>query len=62
MTRYSAVGTAEVVSSYLDDFAVEADADELMVVHSAPTTEQRLRSVDLLADAWQLAPAAAAAG
>ena len=54
MTHYSAVGTPEIVRDYLDAFAKEADADELMVVHSSPSVEQRLRSIDLLADAWQL--------
>ena len=54
MTHYSAVGTPEVVRDYLADFAVEADADELMVVHSSPSVEQRLRSIDLLAEAWDL--------
>jgi len=56
MTHYSAVGTPDVVRDYLRDFAVEADADELMVVHSSPSVEQRLRSIDLLADAWELSP------
>lgn len=59
MTHYSAVGTPDVVGAYLEDFAAEADADELMVVHNSPGADQRLRSVDLLADVWGMsAPAA----
>jgi luciferase family oxidoreductase group 1 len=54
MMRYAAVGTPDVVREYLASFAAEADADELMVVHAGPTIESRLRSVDLVADAWGL--------
>ena len=50
MMRYSAVGTPDTVRSYLDDFAVAARADELMVVHMTSSTQARLRSVELLAD------------
>jgi luciferase family oxidoreductase group 1 len=50
MMRYTAVGRPEVVREYLESFAEHADADELIVVHAAPTLEQRLRSLDLLAD------------
>jgi len=48
MMRYTAVGTPDVVQQYLVDFAEEAGADELMVVHAAPTITARLRSVELL--------------
>ena len=48
MMRYTAVGTPDVVPSYLADLAKEAGADELMVVHAAPTIAARLRSVELL--------------
>jgi alkanesulfonate monooxygenase SsuD/methylene tetrahydromethanopterin reductase-like flavin-dependent oxidoreductase (luciferase family) len=51
MMRYTAVGTPDVVRSFLDDFVVEADADELMVVHTAPGIALRLRSLELLAEA-----------
>jgi alkanesulfonate monooxygenase SsuD/methylene tetrahydromethanopterin reductase-like flavin-dependent oxidoreductase (luciferase family) len=58
MMHYSAVGTPEVVKTYLDDFVEHAGADELMVVHPSLTLEARLRSIDLLADAAGLsAPA-----
>jgi luciferase family oxidoreductase group 1 len=57
MMRYSAVGTPDRVRDGLEEFRAHADADELIVVHSSPTLEGRLRSVDLLAEAWGLAPA-----
>jgi luciferase family oxidoreductase group 1 len=57
MARYSAVGTPPSVEEYLDAFVEHADADELMVAHSSPTIEARLRSVDLLADVSGLVPA-----
>jgi luciferase family oxidoreductase group 1 len=50
MTRYSAIGTPDEVSEYIEAFAKHADADELIVAHQSPTTEARLRSVELLAE------------
>ncbi|CAB4707874.1 unannotated protein [freshwater metagenome] len=57
MMRYTACGSPQQVGEYLQDFAKHAHADELIVAHSSPTLEARLRSVDLLA---QLAGLAAA--
>ncbi|MBU6330609.1 MAG: LLM class flavin-dependent oxidoreductase [Acidobacteria bacterium] len=57
MMQHRAVGTPEVVRAQLEDFARFADADELMVCHQAPTIEGRLRSVELTAEAMQLAHA-----
>ena len=57
MMRYSAVGDPVGVKGYLEAFAQHADADELIVVHAAPSVEARLRSVDLLAEAAGLVPA-----
>jgi luciferase family oxidoreductase group 1 len=51
MMHYSAVGTPERVTAYLDEFAELAGADELITAHASPTIDQRLRSVDLVADA-----------
>ena len=39
--------------SALEDFRRLADADELIVAHQSPTTEGRLRSVTLLAEAME---------
>lgn len=50
MLRYTAVGTPMAVKEYLDAFAEHADADELMAVHSSPTVEARLRSIDLVGE------------
>jgi luciferase family oxidoreductase group 1 len=61
MMRYSAVGDPAAVEAYLTEFVGHADADELIVVHASPTLEARLRSLDLVADAWGLRPEAAVA-
>ena len=53
MLTYAAVGTPAEVGEYLDGFVKLADADELIVAHQAPTTEGRLRSVSLLAQAME---------
>lgn len=55
MMRYSAIGAPGAVVEYLDGFARHADADELIVVHASPAVEARLRSVELLAQALDLA-------
>jgi len=57
MMRYSAVGSPGAVRAYLEGFREEADADELIVVHASPSLDARLRSAELLAQAWELAPA-----
>jgi luciferase family oxidoreductase group 1 len=53
MFTYAAVGTAHEVADYLEGFRKQADADELIVAHQAPTTEGRLRSVTLTAEAME---------
>ncbi|MCW2698853.1 MAG: putative Flavin-dependent oxidoreductase, F420-dependent methylene-tetrahydromethanopterin reductase [Blastococcus sp.] len=53
MLTYAAVGTPPEVRHYVENFAKLADADELIVAHQAPTTEGRLRSVTLLAEAME---------
>lgn len=54
MFTYAAIGTPAVVGDYLERFRTLADADELIIAHQAPSTEARLRSVTLTAQA--LAP------
>lgn len=49
MTKYSAVGTADDVAAYLDRFADESDADELIVVSQAADRTAWLRTLELLA-------------
>ncbi|MEO7752631.1 MAG: LLM class flavin-dependent oxidoreductase [Terracoccus sp.] len=53
MLRYTAVGTVDDVRTYLDDFAVHADADELIVAFQSMDTTDRLRSLELTAQAAQ---------
>ena len=53
MLTYTAVGTRDEVRGYLEGFVRTADADELIVAHQSPTTEARLRSVTLLAEAME---------
>ncbi|SCX56659.1 luciferase family oxidoreductase, group 1 [Klenkia marina] len=53
MLTHSAVGTPAQVREQLVDFRRFADADELIVGHASPTVEQRLRSVQLLAEAME---------
>ncbi|MFZ9628995.1 MAG: LLM class flavin-dependent oxidoreductase [Ilumatobacteraceae bacterium] len=48
MMTYSAVGDPGTVSDYLEQFALHADADELVVALSSPTIEGRLHSLDLV--------------
>jgi luciferase family oxidoreductase group 1 len=52
MMTYTAAGTPKIVRDRLDDFAAGTGADELMVVHPADTVAHRIRSVELLADAY----------
>ncbi len=49
MARYSAVGTPDVVSDYLERFAAQVEADELIVATQAESTEAWLRSFELVA-------------
>lgn len=51
MMHYSAVGTAETVARYVREFAHAAEVDEVITAHASATIDERLRSVDLLADA-----------
>jgi luciferase family oxidoreductase group 1 len=54
MLTYTALGTPGEVREYLDGFIARSGADELIVAHQAASTEARLRSVSLLAEAMQL--------
>jgi len=50
MMHYTAAGTPELVERYLVNLAIEAEVDELITVHSSLTIEERLNSINLLAD------------
>jgi luciferase family oxidoreductase group 1 len=54
MLTHTAVGTPDEVREQLEAFAKLADADELIVAFQSPTTEQRLRSATLTAEAMGL--------
>lgn len=47
MMRFAVAGTPSEVRRYLLNFAVEANADELIIAHQSPVIEDRLRSVEL---------------
>jgi luciferase family oxidoreductase group 1 len=51
MLAYTATGVPDEVSSYLQQFAADTGADELMTVHYSDTVANRLRSVELVARA-----------
>jgi luciferase family oxidoreductase group 1 len=53
MLVHVAIGTRSEVGEYVERFLKTADADELIVAHQAPTTEARLRSVTILAEALE---------
>ena len=55
MLTFTAIGTGADVRTYLTSFAERTGADELITAHHAPDIEARLRSVELTADAMQLA-------
>jgi luciferase family oxidoreductase group 1 len=48
MLAYTAVGLADEVLTYLESFAADTGADELMTVHYSDSVPSRLRSVELL--------------
>ncbi|MTD56238.1 LLM class flavin-dependent oxidoreductase [Amycolatopsis pithecellobii] len=51
MTKYSVAGTQDEVREYLTDFADSVEADELITVHHAVDIADRVRSVELTAEA-----------
>jgi luciferase family oxidoreductase group 1 len=55
MMRYTAVGTADDVRDFLTGFAESVGADELIVAHHAEHVRDRLRSVELTAQAMGVA-------
>jgi luciferase family oxidoreductase group 1 len=61
MLTYSAVGTGAEAAAYLDDFQAKTGVDELITVHYADSVDNRVRSVELLAEATNLSATPAAA-
>jgi luciferase family oxidoreductase group 1 len=61
MLTYSAVGTGEEAAAYLADFQAKTGVDELITVHYADSVDNRVRSVEILAEAAGLSERAEAA-
>ena len=59
MTQYTATGTPAEVRDYLEAFAASCHADELITAHSASRIEDRVRSVELTAQAMATTAASA---
>jgi luciferase family oxidoreductase group 1 len=57
MMEYTAVGEPRAVKRYLDAFAREIGADELIVTLICPTLDDRMRSATILADVAELSAA-----
>ncbi|MDQ2630976.1 MAG: MsnO8 family LLM class oxidoreductase, partial [Actinomycetota bacterium] len=51
MLAYTAVGVPDEVAAFLESFAEETGADEVMTAHYSDSVPNRLRSVELLAEA-----------
>jgi luciferase family oxidoreductase group 1 len=51
MLTYSAVGTGAEAAAYLADFQQKTGVDELITVHYADSVDNRVRSVEILAEA-----------
>jgi len=51
MIKLAAVGTVDHVRTYLGDVVEAAGADELMTIHQAPLLADRIRSIELTAEA-----------
>jgi len=54
MLTYSAVGTGAEAAAYLADFQAKTGVQELITVHYADSVENRIRSVEILAEAASL--------
>ena len=60
MLTYSAIGTGAEAAAYLADFQAKTGVQELITVHYADSVENRVRSVEILAEAAGLGDRAAA--
>ena len=54
-----AIGTGAEAAAYLADFQAKTGVEELITVHYADSVENRVRSVEILAEAAIATPAAA---
>jgi luciferase family oxidoreductase group 1 len=60
MLTYSAVGTGTEAAAYMADFQAETGVQELITVHYADSVDNRVRSVEILAEAAALSEPATA--
>src|SRR6201994_242187 len=60
MLTYSAVGTGEEAAAYLADFQAKTGVQELITVHYSDSVDNRVRSVEILAEAAGLGERTAA--
>jgi luciferase family oxidoreductase group 1 len=58
MLRHTAVGTPDTVAEQIAAFAAQTEADELILAGAAPAKPTKLRTFELVAQAWGLASAA----
>ena len=56
---YAAVGTIGTVLPMVEEFQRATGADEIITAHHAENTESRVRSIELLAEAWARTPVGA---
>jgi luciferase family oxidoreductase group 1 len=56
MMTYTGVGTTAEVRTFIDAFAEQTGADEIIVAHHVPSADGRIRSAELLAEALELQP------
>jgi alkanesulfonate monooxygenase SsuD/methylene tetrahydromethanopterin reductase-like flavin-dependent oxidoreductase (luciferase family) len=61
MPSNAIIGTPETAVQRLRELATATGADELMLSASTHGVEERIRSLELVAEAWGLAPARSAA-
>ncbi|MGD7002887.1 LLM class flavin-dependent oxidoreductase [Corynebacterium halotolerans] len=57
MLKFTAIGTADKIRTELNQFAELAQADELMISLQGTSHEEAMRSMEILAEAWDLDPA-----
>lgn len=55
---HAAIGTVDTVVPMVEEFRAATGVDEIITAHHAENTASRVRSIELLADAWFRVPAA----
>ncbi|KEX88080.1 hypothetical protein CPTD_01719 [Corynebacterium pseudotuberculosis] len=55
MLRFSAIGTAQTITDYLQKFIARTNADELILLFRASSWENQLQAVQEVGSTWGLA-------